>query len=45
MSVTIRIEKNILRRIKACAKKEKRSLKAVLELAVVHYLQKRVLEE
>ena len=45
MDISIKVSKEIYNKIKACAKKETRTLKAVLEIAVCQYLQKKVLEK
>ena len=45
MTRSIKIDESVYRKIKKIAKKEKRNLKFVLEIAVIQYLQKKVLEE
>lgn len=44
MNRSIKISEHIYKKIKACANKEKRTLKAILEISVCQYLQKKVLE-
>ena len=42
---TMRVSDEVYKKIKACAKQEKRTLKTILEIAIVNYLQKRILEK
>ena len=44
MDKSIRMSSELWKKIKACANKEKRTLKAILEISVCQYLQKKVLE-
>lgn len=44
MERSIKINDSTLKKIKTCARKEKRSMKAVLEIAAINYLQKKILE-
>lgn len=45
MNESIKISSELYKKVKECAKKEKRTLKATLEIAVAHYLQEKVLEK
>jgi len=45
MDKTIRISSELHKKIKDCAKKEKRTLKTILEISVAQHLQKKVLEK
>ena len=45
MERSIRISDAVYKKIKACAKEEKRTLKMILEISVCQYLQKKVVEK
>ena len=44
MTRSIKIDEGIYQRIKKIAKEDRRDLKIVLELAVLNYMKKRILE-
>lgn len=45
MDISIKISEEMYKKIRSCAIKDKRTLKAVLEIATAQYLQKKVLEK
>ena len=45
MDISIKISPETYKKIRTCAKKERRTLKTILEIAVCQYLQKKILEE
>jgi len=45
MDVMIRLSSEIHKQVKICANKEKRTIKATIEIAVAQYLQKQILEK
>lgn len=44
MNRSIKISDAVYKKIRTCAKQEKRTLKMILEIAVAQYLQKKILE-